>query len=215
MYKIIKLISGRDLSNFSFFDIFILFIKNFLPLFRGLLYQQNFVLIGPRSFLRHVEIGKGGRVFSDVKIKGSRNCKIRIGTSVNISSFSIIEVSKSSLLTVSQISIGNNCGFGEFAYINGVGGVKIGNDVIVGQYFSVHPQNHSLALNHSDLFRLLPTTEKGINVGNNVWIGAKVTLLDGTKIGNNTIVAAGSVVFGEFPDNVLIAGVPAKIKRKL
>ena len=48
-------------------------------------------------------------------------------------------------------------------------------------------------------------------IGNNCWIGAKVTILDGTKIGNGCFVAAGAVVYGEYPDNVIIGGVPAKI----
>ena len=52
---------------------------------------------------------------------------------------------------------------------------------------------------------------KPITIGNNCWIGAKVTILDGTKIGNGCIVAAGAVVKGIFPDNVIIGGVPAKI----
>lgn len=49
----------------------------------------------------------------------------------------------------------------------------------------------------------------GVKIGNNCWIGAKAIILDGTKIGNGCIIAAGSVVRGEFPDNVIIGGVPA------
>lgn len=52
---------------------------------------------------------------------------------------------------------------------------------------------------------------KGIKIGSNCWIGAKVTILDGTIIGNGCIVAAGAVVRGQFPDNCVIGGVPAKI----
>ena len=46
-------------------------------------------------------------------------------------------------------------------------------------------------------------------------IGTKVTILDGTKIGNKCIVAAGAVVKGTYPDNVIIGGVPAKIIRQI
>ncbi len=45
----------------------------------------------------------------------------------------------------------------------------------------------------------------------NCWIGAKVTILDGTIIGDNSVVAAGAVVRGQFPDNCVIGGIPAKI----
>lgn len=52
---------------------------------------------------------------------------------------------------------------------------------------------------------------KGIKIGKNCWIGAKATFLDGTVIGNGCVVAAGAVVKGNFPDNSIIGGVPAKI----
>jgi maltose O-acetyltransferase len=56
---------------------------------------------------------------------------------------------------------------------------------------------------------------KSIMVGNGTWIGAKVTVLDGVKIGNGCVIAAGSVVCHDVDDNCLIAGVPAIVKRKL
>lgn len=54
-----------------------------------------------------------------------------------------------------------------------------------------------------------------IIIGNNVFIGINVTILPGTAIGNNTIVGAGSVVRGKFPDDVVIIGNPAKVVTKL
>ena len=54
-----------------------------------------------------------------------------------------------------------------------------------------------------------------VSIGKNVWIGNNVTILKNTEIGENTIVAAGAVVSGTFPSNVIIGGVPAKIIRKL
>ena len=52
-------------------------------------------------------------------------------------------------------------------------------------------------------------------IGNNVFIGMNSIILMGSKIGNNTIIGAGSVVSGKFPDNVVIAGNPAKVIRTL
>ena len=52
-----------------------------------------------------------------------------------------------------------------------------------------------------------------IKVGNGCWIGTRVTILGGVTIGSGVIVAAGAVVCKDAPDNCLIAGVPAEIKK--
>ena len=52
-------------------------------------------------------------------------------------------------------------------------------------------------------------------IGDNVWLGANVTVLKGVTIGRDTVVAAGSVVTKSLPEGVLAAGVPAKVIRKL
>ena len=54
-----------------------------------------------------------------------------------------------------------------------------------------------------------------VKIGNNVWIGNNVIILKNTIIGDNTIVAAGAVVTGEFPPNIIIGGVPAKVIKDL
>lgn len=109
------------------------------------------------------------------------------------------------------ITIGNNVGLGSHSfYGSGVGGLEIGNDTIIGNYVSFHPENH----NHSDLtipIRLQGVSGKGIKVGSNCWIGAKATFLDGSEIGSGCVVAAGAVVKDKFPDNAIIGGTPAKI----
>ena len=52
-------------------------------------------------------------------------------------------------------------------------------------------------------------------IGNNVWLGDKVTVLPGVKIGDNVIVGANSVVSKDIPDGVIAAGVPAKVIKKI
>lgn len=52
-------------------------------------------------------------------------------------------------------------------------------------------------------------------IGNNAWIGGSSVILPGVTIGNNVVVAAGSVVVKDVPDNVVVAGNPAKIIKYL
>lgn len=54
-----------------------------------------------------------------------------------------------------------------------------------------------------------------INVGDNVWIGANVSVLPGVTIGTNTIIGAGSVVNKDIPEGVIAAGIPCKVIRKI
>lgn len=156
----------------------------------------NYLKLGDNSYLS--ALGKDG---------------IYLGDNVGIGSYSRIVVSTSLNNLGSFIKIGNNVGIGEFAYLGGGGGLVIGDDCIVGQYFSCHPENHNYD-NLSLPIRLQGVNRKGIAIGQNCWIGSKVTILDGVKIGDGSIIAAGSVVTNSFPENSIIGGVPAKILKK-
>ena len=54
-----------------------------------------------------------------------------------------------------------------------------------------------------------------ITVGDNVWIGANVSVLPGVSIGSDTIIGAGSVVNKDIPDGVIAAGVPCRVIRRI
>ncbi len=135
---------------------------------------------------------------------------ISIGEKVHIGAYSRLIVSGSIMNPGKGIKIGNHVGIGEFAYLGGGGGLEIGDHCIAGQYMSCHPENHIIEDSATPI-RLQGVTRKGIKIGNNCWIGSKVTFLDGAVVGNNCVVAAGAVVNKKFPDNCIIGGVPAKI----
>lgn len=169
-------------------------------------------------------LGRGVKWFNAPKIRFGRFMKlgdrvylsalggsgISIGNNVGIGAYSRVVVSTSLTHPGQGITIGNHVGIGEYAYLGGGGGLDIGDECIIGQYFSCHPENH----NSQDLrqsIRHQGVTRQGIKVGANCWIGSKVTLLDGVTIGAGCIVAAGAVVTRSFPANSVIGGVPAKI----
>lgn len=90
--------------------------------------------------------------------------------------------------------------------------VKIGNYTRIGANCKIidndfHPTE--LEYRHKGLNKEY-TRRKPIVIGNDCFIGANSIILKGTKLGNNVIVGAGSVVHGEWPDNCIIAGNPAK-----
>ena len=68
---------------------------------------------------------------------------------------------------------------------------------------------------YNELCKIYPPIHKEIRIGDNVWVGAGVIVLPGCRIGNNSVIAAGSVVCSDIPDNCMAAGVPAKVKKHL
>ena len=99
---------------------------------------------------------------------------------------------------------------------------SIGPEVIAGlgkhpskNYVSTHPAFYSLR--HPVEMTFADSTSfnehEKIEIGNDVWIGARAIILDGVIIGNGVIVAAGSVVTKDIPCYAVVAGVPAKILR--
>lgn len=173
---------------------------------------------------RMIMLGKGVRFFNAGKIRLGRFVKlgdkvymsalgregITLGDNVGLGAYSRAIVSTSLNNIGSFIRIGNNVGIGEFAYLGGAGGLEIGDDCIIGQYFSCHPENHNYGDSES-LIRLQGVTRKGIMIGKNCWIGSRVTILDGVAVGDGCIIAAGAVVTKSFPANSIIGGVPAKL----
>lgn len=83
--------------------------------------------------------------------------------------------------------------------------IRIGNDCKI---------SHNFIIMDSDAHQLEGDMHtKAVEIGNHVWIGTRVTVLSGSKLGDGCIVAAGALVKGEFPPHSLIGGVPAKIIR--
>ncbi len=178
-----------------------------------LLKKPNGALLGKRvKFfnLPKIQFGKFMKLGNDVYLSALGKDGIVFGNNVSIGSFSRVIVSTTLDNLGNHIKLGSNVGIGEFAYLGGAGGLTIGDDCIVGQYLSCHPENH----NHEDLsspIRHQGVNRKGIKIGQNCWIGSKVTILDGVEVGSGCIIAAGSVVNKSFPDNSIIGGVPAKL----
>lgn len=158
------------------------------------------------------------KIFFGININFAKGCHIdglsregiTIGNNVSVG-YNTTIIATGSFKTIGKgIIIGNNVGLGTHGFFGGAGGLEIGDDTIFGNYVSIHPENHNYTDKNKSI-RHQGVNHKGIKIGNNCWIGAKATILDGTIIGNGCIVAAGAVVTGHFPDNVIIGGVPAKI----
>ena len=89
---------------------------------------------------------------------------------------------------------GDNIGI----YINAYGGLKLGNNVNIGQNTIITTTNHNI-YDHRKIGQ-----KKGITIGDNVWIGANCSIVAGVKIGNNVTIGAGCTIRKNIPTNSLV-----------
>lgn len=89
------------------------------------------------------------------------------------------------------------------------GGVKIGKQTLISKNTIIETHDHGIDPHSTPVY-------KDLAIGNNVWIGMNsIILSDVRKIGDNSIIAAGSVVTKPVPSNCIVGGVPAKVIKRL
>lgn len=110
-----------------------------------------------------------------------------------------------------RVSIGENFYSNYNLVILAGNKVTFGDNVLIGPDCGIYAAGHPLNVEqrNAGLEYAQP-----IRIGNNVWIGGGVRILSGVTIGDNTVIAAGSVVTGDIPANVLAGGVPCRVLRE-
>lgn len=109
-----------------------------------------------------------------------------------------------------NITIGKNVFFNTGCSFQDRGGISIGNGSMIGMNVTIATLNHGLSLETRNI-----TYPSPVIIGENVWIGSNSTILPGVTIGDNSVVAAGAVVTKDVPENTVVAGVPAKVVKKI
>lgn len=159
-------------------------------------------------------LGRGSRVI------GTRF--IEVGERVSIGRYAWIEaVTGSGTETFHPaIKIGQSCYVSERLHISAINRIEIGNDCLFGSGVYISDHNHGSykgeIQSHPDE---PPVTRRlishgPVSIGSKVWVGDNVTIIGPVRIGDGVVVAANSVVTRDVPDNVIVAGVPAKIIKK-
>jgi len=110
-----------------------------------------------------------------------------------------------------NITVGRNVFINQGCHFMDMGGITIGDDVMIGPKVNLVSAGHPT----SPVERRSAIVVKPIIIGNNVWIGAAATILQGVTIGENAVIAAGAVVSRDVPMNTMVAGVPARAIKQL
>lgn len=109
-----------------------------------------------------------------------------------------------------NITIGKNVFFNTGCSFQDRGGIRIGDGSLIGMNVTIATLNHGLSIETRNV-----TYPSPVVIGENVWIGSSATILPGVTIGDNAVVAAGAVVAKDVPKNTVVAGVPAKVIKKI
>ncbi len=209
-YQLDKDISLFYLSRFLFEKTFMFFYGaiTYTAEKKGILFRSKSSTLKAKN---KIFIEGNVLINKDVYIDALSRNGVHLGKGVSLGRNVSIECTGSLKDIGEGLTLGENVGIGSFSFLGCAGGITIGKDSILGNYVSIHSENH----NYTDLatpIRLQGVNRKGISIADNCWIGAKVTILDGAIIESGCIIAANSLVpKGKYIANNIYGGVPAKL----
>jgi acetyltransferase-like isoleucine patch superfamily enzyme len=150
------------------------------------------------------KVGKNVQISHEVYITGPRY--ITLNDNVTIGP-------RSEIIPYAKVAVGEDTQLGgHFSLIAG-GEIQIGKNVLFGPGCSIFSFSHNYQDPHRPIMEQ-GTSSKGITIGDDVWLGANVVVLDGVTIGKGSVIGAGAVVTKDIPPYSVAAGVPAKVFKK-
>jgi acetyltransferase-like isoleucine patch superfamily enzyme len=176
------------------------------------------------SIGEHVDIHYDVEFRTPWKVMIGNNCVIKRGTIINGRSTQKYGVILSDGTYIKeycyidayegQIEFAGNCSIAQFTMICGRGGIYIGRYAMIGGHTYILSDNH-LTESVELPYILQGTRAERVVIGENVWIGGNTIILPGITIGDNAVIGAGSVVTKDVPAGTLVAGEPAKFRKRL
>ena len=177
---------------------------------KGEWYNANFdeELIRERIFVKDLCIEFNNLKYSD--IDGRRKILAEILPNVEVDA---VEILSPFMVDYGyNVFLGAGTFFNHNVYLMDCAKIELGKKCFIGPNCGFYTAIHPLDVEKRNAgFEIA----KPIQIGNNVWIGADVSILPGVKIGDNSVIGAGSVVTKDIPAGVLAFGNPCKIIRKL
>jgi acetyltransferase-like isoleucine patch superfamily enzyme len=183
-----------------------LIIPGFIALANGYWHKIKFRLLS-----KDIKIGSAFRVYGKLIIRGSG--KVRLGNNCYIDGLTFGSVCLSATLPDSFISVGANCGFNG-TVIQCYRLVEIDDWSNISDAYITDTPAHSIKKNR----REIPSKETPafpVKIGKNVWISTRAVILHGVSIGDNSVIAACSLVRKNVPSDVLAAGNPLQIIKRI
>lgn len=184
--------------------------RRFLGIIGALIIVVKSLFMGLRDIITNIivsanlkSVGKGVKIHSGLTYRYPG--KIKLKNKISIARGVILNSENPS----GYLEIGDNVIISFDVKIDFSGGIKIGNNTVLSNKIIIETHNHGLNPLSNPVYHDLV-------IGENVWIGMNSTILSGVrKIGDNSIIAAGSIVTKEVPENCIYGGIPAKLINNL
>ena len=171
------------------------------------------LVIGRNVCIRHpgrIRIGKEVVIDDNCVLdaKGDSDDGITIGDGVILGRNTIVSCKGGS------IEIGDNTNISANCMLISETRLSIGSNVLIaGMSYMIAGGNHSIERTDIPIIAQPMVQKGGVRIGDNCWLGANVTILDGVTIGRDSVIGAGSVVTGDIPDLAIAVGAPARVVR--
>jgi acetyltransferase-like isoleucine patch superfamily enzyme len=178
-------------------------------------YSGKALFLGAQVTLHHknkIYLGQSCIIEDHVFIDALSKNGVKLGNNVTIAKFSTLQCTGIIQELGVGIEIGDNSAIGAYSFLGGQGGIRIGQNVIMGPKVCIFSENHEFDQLEVPI-RMQPTSRKGVVIEDNCWIGANATIVDGVTIHSGSVVAAGGVVTKDVASGLVVGGVPAKIIR--
>jgi acetyltransferase-like isoleucine patch superfamily enzyme len=150
-----------------------------------------------------ISIGSNSDIGREVEMSGN----IALGDGCVVGSFTIL-----STAPAAKLEVGIDSYINSYTVIGAMEAVSIGNHCIFAAFVSITDATHgiddpAIATKHAAI------AAKPVTIGDNVWLGSGVMVMMGSRIGNDAVVGARSLVRGDLPDRSVSFGTPAKVHR--
>src|SRR5262249_8194885 len=172
------------------------------------------VVFGPGMTLRHphrIHVGDDTVVDAEVVLdaKGAEDSEIRVGQNGVIGRYSVLSCKGGRIHLGENVNIGLSCVLLSESTI-----VVEDNCIFAAHCYLVAGGNHDFTRTDIPIIQQPSLSRGGIRIEMNVWLGARVTVLDGVTIGHDSVVGAGAVVTRDLPPFSVAVGVPARVVRR-
>ena len=155
-----------------------------------------------------LEISGDVKIGKQVYIGDQVSLIVEKGAALHIADHSFIGESCYIKCFGGHIEIGRDVSINSKSFINGCGGVTIGDNTRIGTQSIIIASNHKFG--DPNVLVKDAITKQGVQLGENIWLGARVTVLDGVQIANDTVIGACSLVTKPLTESGVYVGVPAK-----